>query len=177
MRLLVTGGRHLDDAALIRRALDGVHATVEITVLIHGGHAAMGAILEDWARERCVHVLRYPANWRAYGKKAEAIRNAFMLEDSRPDFVLALPGGADTRDLVRRALDRRLPVLDANGRAHCGADDGPDDEDDPAVVRLRDRVAGAVRRPSEPQAGPGDRAVVFRVAPGGRSPVGHRHIS
>lgn len=176
MRLLVTGGRHLDDAALIRRALYGVFATAEITVLIHGGHPAMGALLEDWARERCVHVLRYPANWRAYGKKAEAIRNAFMLEDSRADFVLALPGGADTRDLVRRALDRGIPVLDASGRAHTGEDACGDAEDDPAVVRLRDRVAGAVRRPAETEARPGDRAVVFRAAARPRSPAILRRV-
>jgi hypothetical protein len=56
--------------------------------------------------------LRYPANWRLHGKRAEGIRNAFMLADSRPDMVLALPGGEDTRMLVMATMARGLAVLD-----------------------------------------------------------------
>ncbi|MGY6697759.1 MAG: DUF2493 domain-containing protein [Roseinatronobacter sp.] len=116
MRLIITGGRHLDDVVLIRRALTRVHALRPITVLIHGGSGALGITAEDWAREMRLHVLRYPANWREFGKRAEAIRNSFMLQDSRPDIVLALPGGVDTADLVATAVCAHLPVIDANGR-------------------------------------------------------------
>ncbi|MCC5968491.1 MAG: hypothetical protein JJU15_00915 [Pararhodobacter sp.] len=52
-----------------------------------------------------LHVQRYPANWRAFGNRAEAIRNDFMLTDSRPDLVLAFAGGNDTRALVLGALE------------------------------------------------------------------------
>ncbi|WP_071799452.1 DUF2493 domain-containing protein [Natronohydrobacter thiooxidans] len=116
MRLILAGGRHLDDVALIRRALARAHALRPVTVLIHGGNGALGITAEDWAREMRLHVLRYPANWREFGKRAEAIRNAFMLEDSRPDMLLALPGGNDTADLVANALRARLPVIDAEGQ-------------------------------------------------------------
>ncbi len=117
MRLIIAGGRHLDDVALIRRALERAHAIRPITVLIHGGNGALGITAEDWAREMRLHVVRYPANWRELGKKAESIRNAFMLEDSRPDMVLALPGGNDTADLVANAMGARVPVIDADGQA------------------------------------------------------------
>lgn len=116
MRLLVAGGRHLDDVTLIRRALDLAHARGPISVLIHGGSGFLGIASEDWAREQRLHVVRYPANWREFGKRAESIRNAFMLTDSRPDMVLALPGGNDTHDLVMRALTARLPVVDGAGK-------------------------------------------------------------
>jgi len=115
MRLIIAGGRHFDDVALIRRALSKAHAQSAITVLIHGGSGALGIAAEDWAREMRLHVVRYPANWRELGKRAEAIRNAFMLEDSRPDKVLALPGGNDTADLVALATAARVPVIDADG--------------------------------------------------------------
>lgn len=116
MRLLVTGGRHLDDVALINTALNRTHSFRPISVLIHGGHALLGVAAEDWARERDVHILRYPANWRLHGKRAEGIRNAFMLTDSRPEMVLALPGGADSRALVLSAVARGLAVLDHRGQ-------------------------------------------------------------
>ena len=121
MRLLVAGGRHLDDVTPIRRALERVHAMGPITVIIHGGSGFLGIASEDWAREQRLHVVRYPANWREFGKRAESIRNAFMLADSRPDMILALPGGNDTRDLVSRALAARLAVVDGEGKAVHGA--------------------------------------------------------
>ncbi|MCC5993176.1 MAG: DUF2493 domain-containing protein [Rhodobacteraceae bacterium] len=121
MRLIIAGGRHLDDVALIRRALARAHAMREISVVIHGGSGFPGIAAEDWAREQRLHVVRYPANWRAFGKRAEAIRNAFMLADSRPDMLLALPGGNDTADLVAAALGAQLPVIDADGNPVCPA--------------------------------------------------------
>ncbi|MFN3937490.1 MAG: DUF2493 domain-containing protein [Gemmobacter sp.] len=135
MRLLVAGGRHLDDVALIHNALERVHARNPLTVLIHGGHAFLGVAAEDWAREHDVHVLRYPANWRLHGKRAEGIRNAFMLADSRPDMCLALPGGENTRLLAMAAMARGLAVL--NHRA----------------VRLsgKDRVPGPLSTDPEPE--------------------------
>ncbi|MGY6549612.1 MAG: DUF2493 domain-containing protein [Roseinatronobacter sp.] len=116
MRLIIAGGRHLDDVALIHRALACAHAIRPITVLIHGGNGALGIAAEDWAREMRLHVVRYPANWRELGKRAETIRNAFMLADSRPDVLLALPGGTDTADLVASAFGAQVPVIDAQGQ-------------------------------------------------------------
>ena len=117
MRLIIAGGRHLDDVTLIRRALSRAHTLRPVTVLIHGGSGALGITAEDWAREMRLHVVRYPANWREFGKRAEAIRNAFMLEDSRSDMVLALPGGNDTADLIANATRVGLPVIDAEGQS------------------------------------------------------------
>lgn len=111
MRLLLAGGRHLDDGGLVNRALDALCVAHPLTVLIHGGHPALGPQAEAWARRHDLHVIRYPANRQLHGRRAEMLRNAFMLVDSRPDLVLALPGGADTADLVARAHALRLTVL------------------------------------------------------------------
>ena len=127
MRLLIAGGRFLDDVGMIRRALDRAHALGPAEVLIHGGAGVLGVAAEDWARENRLHVVRYPANWREFGKRAEALRDAFMLADSRPDMVLALPGGSDTRALVQRARAAGLRIVDAEGRT-VPADDAPEPE-------------------------------------------------
>lgn len=126
MRLLVCGGRHLNDAALIRQELSHFHSLIPVAVLIHGGHASLGSILEDWARENCIHVVRYPPNWQTLGKRAEAIRNDFMLEDSRPDCLFVLPGGRHTLDLVRRAEERSIPIV---GEVSAETDAGEQAED------------------------------------------------
>lgn len=110
MRLLVCGGRHLDDARFVRAELSRLHAVNPITVLIHGGHIVLGTVLEDWARENIIHVVRYPSNWQHLGKRADIIRNAFMIDDSRPDCLLALPGGRNTLDLVYRARSAGIPI-------------------------------------------------------------------
>lgn len=111
MRHLLAGGRHLDDGGLVRAMLDALRARHSPTVLIHGGHPDLGPQAEAWARRHDLHVIRYPANRHLHGRRAEMLRNAFMLVDSRPDLVLALPGGADTADLVARAHALRLTVL------------------------------------------------------------------
>ncbi|WP_163769980.1 SLOG family protein, partial [Proteus mirabilis] len=78
------------------RELARLHWRQPVRVLIHGHVSGVGPIAEAWARRSGVAVVRYPPNWEFFGRKAEAQRHAFMLEDSRPDLVLAFPGGANT---------------------------------------------------------------------------------
>jgi hypothetical protein len=133
MRLLVCGRRHLDDACLIRQQLDNLHAAVPVMVLIHGGHAVFGAILEEWARENLVHVVRYPPNWQHLGKRAEAVRNEFMITDSRPDCLLALPGGRHSLDLLRRAQAAGITIVgEINLEEAQEAEDEDEEERRPA---------------------------------------------
>ncbi|MCC5983275.1 MAG: DUF2493 domain-containing protein [Rhodobacteraceae bacterium] len=111
MRLLVIGGRHLDDVALIRRSLNAALKRHPVEVLIHGGHAVLGSTAEEIARDHGLHIVRYPANWRLHGQQAESIRNRFMLADSRPDVVLALPGGEDTHVFAHQLRAAGITLL------------------------------------------------------------------
>ncbi|TVQ31546.1 MAG: DUF2493 domain-containing protein [Geminicoccaceae bacterium] len=123
MRLVVAGGKHFVDVEQAERELDRIHAHQPLTVLIHGGHPLLGTMLERWARERRIDVVRYPPNWQYLGNRAEAARNAFMLTDSRPDLALVLPGGRDTRAFARTALGMGVPVVAVRGE---GDEPGPD---------------------------------------------------
>lgn len=137
MRLIVGGSAHHAYRDLVSLELAKLNEGRRITVLIHGGLGGVCASAEDWARRAGVHVVRYPPNWVRHGKTAESVRNQFMLEDARPDLVVAFPGGPHTLDLVRRALqaglavyevpDREVPVQPVNSGAACGdADDRTD---------------------------------------------------
>ncbi|KQT28386.1 hypothetical protein ASG57_17110 [Bradyrhizobium sp. Leaf396] len=111
MRLLVCGGRHFEDAEMVHHELTALHWRKPISVVVHGSIAGVGIIAEAWARRHGIAVVRYPPNWEFYGKKAEGLRCDFMLTDSRPDFVVAFPGGRHTADLVQRAINVGLAVL------------------------------------------------------------------
>jgi hypothetical protein len=71
----------------------------------------LGGDIEAWAREHGADIVRYPPNWQLHGKLAERLRNVFMLRDSRPDLVLALPGGDDTEELLARARGEAVAVV------------------------------------------------------------------
>lgn len=114
MRLLICAGRHYADSRLCRQALDAFQCLHEVRVVIHGGNQSLGAHIEDWAREIGAHLIRYPPNWQRHGKQAERLRNSFMLADSRPDIVLALPGGADTEELLGQAKAQGIRTLSVN---------------------------------------------------------------
>lgn len=91
--------------------LDAYHRLRPVQVLIHGGNQFLGSDIEEWARELGIDVVRYPPNWQRHGKQAERQRNHFMLVDSRPDVIIALPGGDDTSELVCQAKSSGISVL------------------------------------------------------------------
>lgn len=105
MRVLVCGGRSYEDWNAVSKALKEASPTV----LIQGGAPGADRLAQKWAEHNGVPVVTYPANWNA-GKKGGPMRNAFMLTDSRPDMVVAFPGGAGTADMIRRAEAAGLPL-------------------------------------------------------------------
>ncbi|QXH35706.1 DUF2493 domain-containing protein [Pseudomonas muyukensis] len=111
MRVLICAGRHFADRQRCRQALDALQCQQPVRVLIHGGSQHLGGEIEGWAREHGADIVRYPPNWQLHGKQAERLRNLFMLRDSRPDLVLALPGGDDTEELLARARGQDLNVI------------------------------------------------------------------
>jgi DNA-binding MurR/RpiR family transcriptional regulator len=57
--------------------------------------------------------LSYPADWEAYGKAAGPIRNQRMLDEGKPDLVIAfsdLPTTSGTYDMIKRAKAAGIPV-------------------------------------------------------------------
>lgn len=102
IRVLVCGGRDYADRAAVFQVLDGLHRARPFGLVIHGGARGADALAGEWAAERGVPRLVMKADWKTHGKAAGPIRNQAMLE-RKPDAVVAFPGGAGTRDMVRRA--------------------------------------------------------------------------
>lgn len=126
MRILVCGGRNYDDRERVHEILDEMTNEDEETVIIHGG--AMGADLfaAQWAEENDVTVLPFPADWndlttppifikinkrgKQYNALAGFVRNQRMVDEGRPDLVLAFPGEKGTADMIERAEKAGIKV-------------------------------------------------------------------
>ena len=125
LRVLACGGRDYADAKRVAWALEAL-GTIE--VLIEGG-APRGAdrLAADWARSKGYRVETYRAAWKdltqpgrkiryrqngtAYDAAAGGRRNQRMLDEGRPDVVVAFPGGTGTADMVDRARKAGVHIL------------------------------------------------------------------
>lgn len=109
-RVLVCGGREFNDHALAFRTLDELRpAPVRI---IQGGAAGADELARNWAARNFITYEHFPADWATHGRAAGPIRNQQMLEQGKPDLVIAFPGGRGTADMVRRAKAAGVRVVE-----------------------------------------------------------------
>jgi hypothetical protein len=83
------------------------------TVIVHGGADGADALADQaallWGLQRDV----YRADWSKHGKAAGPIRNQRMIDEGKPDRVIAfrMPGESrGTDDMIRRAQVAGIPV-------------------------------------------------------------------
>jgi len=110
-RVLVCGGRYFKDLPLLDGSLDKLKADYGISAVIHGGAAGADLMASFWAGFNRIPVEVYHANWKKHGRAAGPMRNQRMIDEAKPDFVVAFPGGSGTADMKRRALKAGLPVI------------------------------------------------------------------
>lgn len=113
MRLLVCGGRGYRDHDKVDEVMAGLHYPGgKITHLIQGGATGADTLAAKWAAyHRIPCVLTYYAQWGKHGRKAGPIRNRLMLTDGMPDLVVAFPGGRGTANMVSRAHEAGVRVM------------------------------------------------------------------
>lgn len=104
MRVLVCGGRDYANWDCVQAVFDKLHHDTPITTIISGGAKGADTLGEKWAATRSIQVARYPAKWKEYGKAAGWIRNQQMLDEGKPNLVVAFPGGRGTQDMKDRTM-------------------------------------------------------------------------
>lgn len=110
MRILVCGGRDYSDALWVAHILGRVLRERGISLVIHGAGRGADSLAASWAGQHRIETLPFPADWKAYGRGAGPIRNQQMLDEGKPDAVVAFPGGKGTADMVERAKKAGVPV-------------------------------------------------------------------
>ena len=111
MKVLVTGGRDFDDQNLVDTTLNRLHNESPIQYLIHGAAKGADQAAGDWARVNNVHEIKCPSDWRRYGRAAGPIRNKSMLDNHRPDLLVAFPGGKGTAHMIELARKAGLKII------------------------------------------------------------------
>lgn len=120
-RILVCGGRHFNDRSMMSIALAEfkprpiTEASEHIFIL--GGASGADKLAEEWADVFGIRKRVFPANWAQNGKAAGPIRNQRMLDEGRPELVIAFPGGNGTADMVRRARSAGILVREITSAA------------------------------------------------------------
>lgn len=110
--LIVCGGRDFGNAQSVYRVLDQLRKEKGVLTLIQGGARGADMFAREWAfAQDSVHLVNVPANWQTHGPAAGPIRNQEMIDDFRPELVVAFPGGRGTRDMVLRAKRAGIPVM------------------------------------------------------------------
>jgi hypothetical protein len=108
--------------------------------VITGGARGADANAIDWAIINWCKYKEFPANWKKYGNKAGILRNIQMLEEGKPDLVIAYPGGKGTEHMMKISKEEGIRTIevtyaeDKGGAAPVrGPEPGEDDRRDGPV--------------------------------------------
>lgn len=112
MKALVCGGRFYSNSDQLYSFLDSQHAEMPITTIIDGGAQGADHLAMTWAARKRIQHRRFNADWSTHGKAAGPIRNQQMLDEGKPDVVIAFPGGKGTADMVSRAKAQGFKVIE-----------------------------------------------------------------
>lgn len=112
MRYLICGSRTFLDKERMRAVLVS-RGFGPSDVVITGGAKGADSLGHELAVELGCETEVYPADWNKYGKGAGPVRNQQMLDEGKPEFILAfvdrpLTESRGTADMVRRAKAARL---------------------------------------------------------------------
>lgn len=112
MRVIVCGGRDQVDYEFVRNVLDHLHKEFNFTHIIEGEARGTDKMPRRWAEERGIPFTPVQAEWNKYGYGAGPIRNRLMVEQGKPDMVIAFPGGKGTANMIKTAGRFNIKVLE-----------------------------------------------------------------
>ena len=125
--VLGCGGRDFRDYRSVEDELD----LLQPDQIVHGAARGADSLVGRYARENRIECLEFNAIWRprdgldpetlrplrnGYNPRAGFQRNGRMLRESRPDLVVAFPGGNGTAHMVRTARGDGYRVLEVPER-------------------------------------------------------------
>ncbi|WP_271898272.1 SLOG family protein [Candidatus Phyllobacterium onerii] len=128
MKVLVCGGRKYSDKVTVWGWLQAIHLKHGIDRVIQGGADGADKLALKWCLDQSIECWNVPADWTdlsqpdavikarrdgtKYDAKAGSRRNQRMLDEGRPDVVVAFPGGTGTADMMRRAVKAGVRVFE-----------------------------------------------------------------
>lgn len=108
MKVLVCGSRHFNDYELLEKVL----SNYEITEIIEGEATGADTLARRFSESKGIPCKKFPAQWDLHGKRAGPIRNAQMLSEGQPDFVIAFRGknSRGTQNMIDQSKKKNISV-------------------------------------------------------------------
>jgi hypothetical protein len=103
----------MGDADALRQFMDELAQRITIDAVIEGDAHGADRWRESGPAVAAVENIKFCADWERLGRKAGPIRNQLMLDEGRPDVVVAFPGGRGTADMMMRARSAGVEVIEA----------------------------------------------------------------
>ena len=112
VRVLVCGGRDYTNREDFFWHMTHTAVGWAEWTIISGCAKGADSLAIDFANTYNLDCLKFPADWKKHGRGAGPIRNQQMLDEGKPDLVVAFPGGTGTADMVRRAKNAGVKVIE-----------------------------------------------------------------
>lgn len=84
------------------------------TIVIEGEAKGADQLARNLALDRGLEVVRFPADWKQYGRAAGPIRNKQMLVEGKPDLVVAfhdnIEASKGTKNMLKQAQKAGIPT-------------------------------------------------------------------
>ncbi|SCM79818.1 conserved hypothetical protein [uncultured Pleomorphomonas sp.] len=111
-RIIVRSGPKYQNADRVFLVLDRAVKNLGMTVLIHSDAKGAESIAAGWAGLHGIETVLLQVDSKLYGKTSVPMLNSKMLEEGKPDYVIAFPGGWDVDDLIRKAHEASVKVYE-----------------------------------------------------------------
>jgi len=124
MRILCCGDRNWSSYEIIRRELEKFPKDTEIIQGCANGADKMSAniakslglkLISSKDNNDIINNPGFPADWNKYGRAAGPIRNKQMLDEGKPDLVLAFHSNIEnsrgTKNMIEQAKKRGIVII------------------------------------------------------------------
>ena len=116
MRILICGGRDFTDYDLFLDKMAKFKEILYFPTIIHGGCKGADMLADRYAKYNGWELEIYEADWDKHGKAAGPIRNKLMLEEGKPDLVIAFPGGRGTENMINLTKEAGVDLFIVGGK-------------------------------------------------------------
>jgi hypothetical protein len=115
MRVLVCGSRNYigtEASFNVCSILDELRRTYDDLIIIEGGATGVDTHAFAYAHQFKIPYMHFPAQWDKYGKAAGPIRNKQMLDEGKPNMVIAFlaKDSRGTANMIKQARDAGVEV-------------------------------------------------------------------
>ncbi len=113
MRVLVCGGRDLQDEDYVDKTLDRLLAARgPFERVMHGDARGVDKLAGKWARAHGVLEWDFLPEWHRVDAHDGESRNQRMIAECAPDLVIAFPGGIGTENMIESARAAGIEVIE-----------------------------------------------------------------